>query len=146
MIKHLKAVSTNTTLSFITNFISRILPEIINHRNHLKHYRSTVKIFKECFDTLYIDVYFSENLKEKKYRKIAEGIRNVNIIKTEKLFRGEPLSIGMLVKNVEDYEYFKTYFENNRLQLEECMSEQSNYKSTEFELYNSFSPDTELFY
>ena len=60
--KRLKAVSTKAGMEFITNFISKLLSKIIHHRNQLKHYRTCIKIFNENFDTLSIDVDFSENL------------------------------------------------------------------------------------
>ena len=60
--KHLKAISTEAGMEFITSFISKLLAKIIHHRNQLKHYRTCIKIFKEYFDILSIDVDFSENL------------------------------------------------------------------------------------
>ena len=90
--------------------------------------------------------YFSQILKKKKYKKLKDGLRNINIVKTEKLFRGESLSFGMLVKNIEDYKYFVKYFINNRLQLEACNAIKSNYERAEFELDNSFSSGAGLIY
>ena len=46
----------------ILEFIDSILPKIINHRNHLRHYRNTINIFRDHFDALFIDIDFSENL------------------------------------------------------------------------------------
>ena len=60
--KRLVAKSSTVGLPFITNFISERLSKIINHRNHLKHYRNTIKEFREHFDTVALDVDFSENL------------------------------------------------------------------------------------
>ena len=39
-----------------------ILPDILNHQNHLRHYRNTVKIVRDNFDAVFIDIDFSENL------------------------------------------------------------------------------------
>jgi len=61
-LKRLRAMSTKANMNFILNFISNLLSKIIHHRNHLKHYRSTIHGFKECFNTLIIDIDFSENL------------------------------------------------------------------------------------
>ena len=36
---------------------------MINHRNHLRHYRSAITNFRAMFDCLFIDIDFSENLK-----------------------------------------------------------------------------------
>ena len=61
--KRLTAITTNANLTFIVNFISEILSKIIHHRNHLKHYRTSIKLFKESIDAIcYLDVDFSENL------------------------------------------------------------------------------------
>ena len=90
--------------------------------------------------------YFYESLAKKKYRKIREKIRGMNIVKTEKFFRGETFSFGMLVNNVTVYQYFAKYFDNNRLQLQACNSVHSNYKNGEFHMYESFSSDSDLFY
>ena len=62
MSKRLKAVSLAANMKFVVDFISELLTKIINHRNHLKHYRSTIHKFKEHFDTIFIDIDFSENL------------------------------------------------------------------------------------
>ena len=39
-----------------------ILPSIINHRNHLRHYRNAIHSFKDNFNVLYLDIDYSENL------------------------------------------------------------------------------------
>ena len=59
----LKAVKRKCTMEKIVNFFSGILTTIINHRNHLKHYRSVIHAFKDNFDALQIDIDFAENLK-----------------------------------------------------------------------------------
>ncbi|XP_066932940.1 uncharacterized protein [Clytia hemisphaerica] len=61
-VTRLKAVSTPASLEFITQFIEKQLASIIHHRNQLKHYRKTLSMFKERFDTILLDVDFSENL------------------------------------------------------------------------------------
>ena len=61
-VTRLKAVSTPASLEFITQFIEKQLASIIHHRNQLKHYRTTLSMFKEHFDTILLDVDFSENL------------------------------------------------------------------------------------
>lgn len=62
LIKQLKVVSKSVGLASITEFISIMLPKLINHRNHLKYYRSVIHEFKELFDTLFIEKDFSEKL------------------------------------------------------------------------------------
>lgn len=61
VVSHLKSVVTPANANFIINFLSNLLPKFINHRNHLKHYRSTIKILREQYD-LFLDIDFSENL------------------------------------------------------------------------------------
>ena len=62
LVTRLKAISTTANLEFITNFTEQSLSSIIHHVNQLKHYRSTLGVFKENFDTISLDVHFSENL------------------------------------------------------------------------------------
>ena len=59
----LKPVSRESSLNDIVQFINSFLPTIINHRNHLRHYRSAITNFRAMFDSLFIDIDFSENLK-----------------------------------------------------------------------------------
>jgi len=61
-VKHLTAISEPANLLLLTSFISDLLPKIIHHRNQLKHYRSTVKEMQDHFNTISIDIDFSENL------------------------------------------------------------------------------------
>ena len=60
--KHLKLTQVSANLSYITNFISGFLESFIHHRNQLRHYRSTVQNFRECYETMLVDIDFSENL------------------------------------------------------------------------------------
>ena len=60
--KRLQQVTTQANMEYIINFIATRLPKIIHHRNHLKHYRSTITEFRECYDNVLIDIDFSENL------------------------------------------------------------------------------------
>ena len=59
----LKAVTEKATMDDILTFTERNLAKIINHRNHLKHYRNSIKAFRDSFGVLFIDIDFSENLK-----------------------------------------------------------------------------------
>ena len=59
----LKPVPTETSMTDIVAFINEILPKIINHRNHLRHYRSAIHTFRNMFDGVFLDIDFSENLK-----------------------------------------------------------------------------------
>ena len=60
-VKHLKAVFTHVNISYLLRYISERLTKIIHHRNQLWHYRSCNKTFKEHFDTVFLDIDFSEN-------------------------------------------------------------------------------------
>ena len=62
IVKRLRALSTDANVEFILDFISNLLPKIINHRNQLKHYRHSIKTFHDLFDALNTDIDFSENL------------------------------------------------------------------------------------
>ena len=62
IVKRLKVVSKQTNLSFRTEFLEKRLSSIIHHRNHLKHYRSCLRLFKENIIGANIHVDFSENL------------------------------------------------------------------------------------
>ena len=62
LVTRLKAISTAANFEFITDFIEQRLSSIIHHRNQLKHYRFTLGVFKENFDTISLDIDFSENL------------------------------------------------------------------------------------
>ena len=58
----LKAVTDDVCTKFIIDFISELLPKIICHRNHLKHYQTVLPIFKEYFAGVLMDVDYSKNL------------------------------------------------------------------------------------
>ena len=60
--KRLKLTQVSANLSYITYFISGFLESFIHHRNQLRHYRSTVQNFRECYETILVDIDFSENL------------------------------------------------------------------------------------
>ena len=55
-------VQVNADLKYIIEFISTILPIIIHHRNELKHFRSVVKEFSVTYQSIHIDMDYSENL------------------------------------------------------------------------------------
>ena len=59
--KRLKLVQENANMAFIIDFINTILPNIIHHRNELKHFRSVVKEFTLLYSSINIDMDFSEN-------------------------------------------------------------------------------------
>ena len=60
-VKHLKAVFTHVNISYLLRYISERLTKIIHHRSQLQYYRSCHKTFKEHFDTVFLDIDFSEN-------------------------------------------------------------------------------------
>lgn len=61
--EHLKPVDKDSTLKEVIFFAESLLPNIIHHRNHLRHYRNTIKVFRENFDAAFLDIDFSQNLK-----------------------------------------------------------------------------------
>ena len=61
--KRLRAVSCDANMTYITNFIDKLIVKFIHHRNLLKHYRSVIHSFREQFDSLWIDIDLAENLK-----------------------------------------------------------------------------------
>ena len=54
----LKAVTKKATMDDILTFTERNLAKIINHRNHLKHYRNSIKAFQDSFDVLFMTLTF----------------------------------------------------------------------------------------
>lgn len=89
--------------------------------------------------------HFSDRIKEPKYAYIKHKIDELNIVKTEK-FHGQDLSCGMLVREMSDYEYFKGYFDNNRIDIRTCNSVSLNTKGVKLERDSSlFNSDNELF-
>jgi len=62
VVTRLTAVSTKANMQFIVEFIDNLLKKTIHNRNQLRHYRNVIKSFKEHFDTILVDIDFSENL------------------------------------------------------------------------------------
>ena len=60
--KKLKPVKSDATIFYIINFIENFLIKFVHHRNMLKHFRSSVKDFYNFFDSVNIDMDFSENI------------------------------------------------------------------------------------
>ena len=58
----LEAETKKVDLGAIVKFIDDMLPNIIHHRNQLKHYRNTVKAAINLFNCIEIDLDFSEKL------------------------------------------------------------------------------------
>ena len=58
----LEPESKKVDMNALVEFIQNMLPNVIHHRNQLKHYRSIVKLYKELFGCIEIDVDFSEKL------------------------------------------------------------------------------------
>ena len=76
--------------------------------------------------------YFSKEILLEKYRDVARSISSIDLIRTEKFFRGTQLVTGMLVRNDVDYEYFKKYFNDNWLQIQTCYSYHLIHEETRF--------------
>jgi len=60
--KRLQLIKIPATLEHLVKFLDDILFHIINHRNHLRHYRNVINTFVVLHEGVYIDVDFSENL------------------------------------------------------------------------------------
>lgn len=60
--EHLKPVDKDSSMKEIISFAEALLPTIIHHRNHLRHYRNSINTFRENFHALSLDIDFSENL------------------------------------------------------------------------------------
>lgn len=60
--ERLKAIKKSVDLSFISDFIEKLLFKIVYHRNILKHYRNTIQSVKTDINAIYLDVDFAENL------------------------------------------------------------------------------------
>ena len=84
--------------------------------------------------------FFSSRIKRKRYKEQAARIKHVEMHRTVKQYLGEKLTLGMLVKNVDNYEYFRKYFEDNWLQIQDCNAFNLNFKAKKFEpkLFTSF--------
>ena len=89
--------------------------------------------------------YFARVIKHAKYKHIGASINHINMVTTEVVCKGEQTVTGMLVKNVDDYQYFKRYFENNWIQIQTCFSSILSYKHTTFDT-DSYSSVDGLFY
>ena len=77
--------------------------------------------------------YFSRVINKAKYKEYSHILTRVNMIRTEMIFRKEKLVSGILVKNIDDYKYFKSYFENNWIQIQDCFEYSLNFKHKKFE-------------
>ena len=62
IVKRLQAVTTQTNMEFLVNFITAMLPKIVYHRNHLRYYRSNIGEFHQIISRITLDIDFSENL------------------------------------------------------------------------------------
>ena len=68
------------------------------------------------------------------------------MVETEKFLEQKSLSCGMILKDPNDYEYFKAYFDNNRFFRHSCNSLRMNTKQAEIDKgRNIFAPDGDLF-
>ena len=46
----------------VYNFLSDLLTNILHHKIVLKLYHKSMSEFKQLFDSVYVDIYFSKNL------------------------------------------------------------------------------------
>ena len=126
----LRAIEFNNTVVGVVQLIKQL------QRRHIDGF-----LISRATYYYYIRV-IKENIKYKEYK---ESIANVQMIRTEKFYLGNKLVAGMLIKNREVYEYFKTYFEYNWLQIQGCYAYNLNYKDKKFN-NDMYSPYEGLFY
>ena len=55
-------MQTEVNISYSANFIQYFLAKFIHYRNMLLHYQSSIKEFRNLFESVCIDINFSENL------------------------------------------------------------------------------------
>ena len=63
MIMRLESETIHVNLKFLTNFIDGMLPNILHHRNLLRNYRNAISRFHQTYNSINIDIDFSEKLK-----------------------------------------------------------------------------------
>jgi len=82
----------------------------------------------------------------RKYKYIKDKLAKMDMVRTEKKHAIETLSCGMLIRNLDDYNFFKTYFDNNRLDIRSCNSMRMNRRNMDAdEPDDMFSSDSEVF-
>ena len=90
--------------------------------------------------------HFMNRIKEKKYKYIARRLEKIDMIKAEKSHPHNSLTCGMLIRNLDDYNYFKAYFDNNRMVVRSCNAMRMNTKGGDVgEASNMFSSDSDIF-
>ena len=77
---------------------------------------------------------FIRNIKKPIYTKQAV-ISQISMCQIEVHPQQDRLAYGMLVKNHHDYQYFRTFFENNWLHLQACQNIKNNHKMTSMPNY-----------
>lgn len=126
---------------------------------HTIEYNDTVNGIGELIDLLQKKVihgflvnkqmyyYFLKSIVKAKYKRQAERSEKVQMIQQEMMYQGDQLAYGMLIKQKHDYDYFRTYFENNWLHLQTCHQVQNNRKFSLMPRVETslFSPESGLF-
>ena len=106
------------------------------------------KLYRKEIDGFLIDrpthYYFKEHIDARKYRHIVPTIPEGQMRRTERSFEGNSLEVGILMKNVTEFNYFKKYFEYNRFQIQVCNALKLNFKSSDIE-YRYMALDGGLF-
>ena len=59
-------------------------------------------------------------------KEYDEIVRDVHLHRSEKHFLVDRLVTGMLVRDAEKYQYFRTYFESNWLKIQGCFADNIN--------------------
>ena len=82
----------------------------------------------------------------KKYKYIKDKLAKMDMVRTEEKHAIKTLSCGMLIRNLDDYNFFKAYFYNNRLDIRSCNAMRMNRRNMDGEEPdNMFSSDSEVF-
>ena len=91
--------------------------------------------------------YFSRKIRENtsnskyhsKYKVDTEELR-----RTEEHFKGDELVAGVLVNNPDDYEFFKSYYDSNWVQIQTCYDYQVTSKAEKYD-HDTWKPLKNLF-
>ena len=88
--------------------------------------------------------YYARETQEQK--SLASEVHHVRLMRTEKNFVGDELVGGMLLKEFEDYDYFRKYFESNGPKIQGCFTAQLNAKEKRFKKKENANPIVGLFF
>ena len=82
--------------------------------------------------------YYSKRAEKPKNIGMTLKMRSLGVLKTVKTHREEGFSCGIMFKHFDDYNFFKSYFQNNHMYLQSCNSLRMNTEK-------QFTPQSNLF-